>query len=220
MSFTGTLSSGGLFSTDVTTLIGEGLAFVGRLALQMWERRLQGLYDVLDQRRTITLEDATGRMATVETVQRVRFCQNHVTALTEYAWGEGELFADYRCTPGVPVDRYAEGSRQVMLISLREHKNAGDELCLRSHRRILNGFVRSEEYWESDVCHRTQCIEVRIIFPTERKCQRATVTVRSTGKTVALGPDCYHTLPDGRLALCWTNTRPRFNERYLLRWVW
>jgi hypothetical protein len=209
-----------MLSWDLIASLASLFDLLRRLAAWVGAHRLQGIYDVLDQRRTVTIHDASGRIASVDTLQRVRFRQNHVTAITEYAWGEGELFADYCCTPGVPVDRYAEGSRQVILISLREHKNAGDDLCLRSHRRILEGFIRPEEYWESDVCHRTHRIEVRIIFPTERKCQRATVTVRSTGKTVALGPECYHILPDGRQALCWTNIRPRLNERYLLRWVW
>ena len=208
------LSSGFLASlTSLFELLQRIVSFVE-------SRRLQGIYDVLEQERTVTILDASGHVATVDTVQRVRFRQNHVTALTEYAWGEGELWAEYRCTPGVPVDSYAEGSRQVILISLREHKNVGDELCLRSHRLVREGFTRSEEYWESDVYHRTGSIKVRIIFPKERQCQRATVTVRSTGKTVALGPECYQALPDGRQALCWIKDKPSLNERYLLSWIW
>ena len=207
-------------SSDVVAALMDVLGLARRLIVYLQERRLQGIYDVIEQRRTVTLEDATGRVATVETIQRVRFRQNHVTALTEYAWGEGELFADYSCAPGWPVDRYAEGSRQVMLISLREHRNAGDELCLRTKRRILEGFTRAEEYWESDVYHRTERFELRILFPKGRPCQRATVTVRSTEETVALGPGCYQPQSDGRLALVWTLVRPRLNERYLLRWVW
>lgn len=209
-----------LLSTSFVSLLQELLGLFRQAAAFVAERRLQGLYDVLEQCRTVTLHDPQGRVATVDTVQRLRFRQNHITAITDYAWGEGELFADYRCTPGMPVDRYAVGSRQVMLISLREHQNAGDELCLRTHRKIRNGFSQTEEYWESDVYHRTRRMELRIIFPRARPCQRATVTVRSTGKTVALGPDCFQAFPDGRLALIWAIQRPRLNERYLLRWVW
>jgi hypothetical protein len=98
--------------------------------------------------------------------------------------------------------------------------NVGDELVLRTTRRIVNGFVRSEEYWESDVYHRTRRMELRIIFPHGRPCQRATVTVRSTGRTAALGSDCYHILIDGRQELIWILDKPRLNERYLLTWVW
>jgi hypothetical protein len=209
-----------LLCSDLFSFANNLVGLVTRFVAFVRGRRLQGIYEVLEQRRTVTLRDPQGRVATVDTTQRVRFRQNHVTALTEYAWGEGQLYADYRCTPGVPVDFYAEGSRQVVLISLREHKNAGEELTLHTHRRITNGFLRPVEYWESDINHRTRRIELRIVFPTARRCQRATVSVPSTGKSVALGPECYHTLPDGRQALCWTNTRPRLNERYLLRWEW
>ena len=212
--FRNILSSGGL--SWLTSLVD----LIKRISLFIEEYRLQGIYDVLDQQRTVEIQDPKGHIVTVSTTQRVRFRQNHVIAITEYAWGEGDLFDDYRCSPGVPVDTYSEGSRQVMLISLRQHKNAGDELCLRSQRRILEGFTRPEEYWESDVYHRTKQIELRIILPKGRPCQRATVTARSTGKTVALGTECYHTLPDGRQALHWSQRKPKLYERYLLRWVW
>jgi hypothetical protein len=209
-----------LLSTSFVSLLQEFIGLLRQAVAFVEERRLQGLYDVLEQRRTITLLDPQGHMATVDTIQRLRFRQNHITALTDYAWGEGELFADYRCTPGVPVDCYRVGSRQVLLISLREHQNAGDQLCLRTHRRIERGFVRREEYWESDVYHRTQRMQLRIIFPKERPCQRATVTARSTGQAIALGPACYQTLPDGRMALVWAKARAKLHERYLLRWIW
>ena len=217
-SFGGALD--GLLSISFISLLQELLGLLRQAAAFVAERRLQGIYDVLDQCRTVTLQDASGRVASVETMQRLRFRQNYVTAIADYAWGEGDIYANYRCTPGEPVDCYTEGSRHVMLISLREHQNAGDEISLHTERRIASGFMRNEEYWESEVYHRTQRMELRIIFPKERLCQRATVTVRSTGKTVALGPECYHTLPDGRQVLCWTQTKPRLNERYLLRWVW
>jgi hypothetical protein len=209
-----------LLSTSFISFLQELLGLIRRLAALVRERRLQGIYELLDQQRTVEIHDPEGHIATVKTTQRVRFLQNHVTAITEYAWGEGELFADYRCSPGVAVDRYAEGSRHVTLISLREHKNRGDEVCLRTHRRIVDGFTKGEEYWENEVYHRTRCMTLRVIFPKGRPCQRATVTQRSTGKTVALGPECFHTLPDGRQALEWTIRRPKLNERYLLRWVW
>ena len=114
-----------------------------------------------------------GHKATVETVQRMRFRQNHVTALTEYAWGQGDLYAEYRCSPGVPADYYEERSRHVVLISLRG-KSAGDTMTLRTHRLVMEGFTRNKEYWESDVYHRIQKLDLRIIFPLERPCQRAT----------------------------------------------
>lgn len=209
-----------LIPASILETFNRFLGVAERLLTQIEERRLQGIYDVQSQIRTVTIHDRKGHKATVETVQRLRFRQNHVTALTEYAWGQGDLFADYRCSPGVPVDYYDEGSRRVVLISLRGKKNAGDTMTLRSHRLVMEGFSRNKEYWESDVYHRTQKLELRIIFPLKRSCQRATLTMRNTGQTVALGAECYQSLPDGRKKLVWVCDKPQVNERYLLSWTW
>lgn len=203
-----------------SSLLRDLFDLLKQLRGSVMEQYLQGIYEVLDQRYTVTSHDAQGRVATVDTVQHLRFRQNHVTAITECTWGEGELFAAYHCTPGVPVDCYREGSRHVMLISLREHRNVGDELILHTRRRIENGFRKREEYWESDIYHRTQKMELRIIFPEERPCERATVWLVVRGVTVALGPEHYHTLPDGRHLVSWVSAKPRLNERYPFRWMW
>jgi hypothetical protein len=46
-------------------------------------------------------------VAIVDRQEEVRFLQGNVVAFADYAWGDGQIFADYRCSPGVPVDRYA-----------------------------------------------------------------------------------------------------------------
>jgi len=102
-----TIASGSAART--LELLNSGLALRQKLVRLLRARRLQGIYDVVEQSRSVTLLDLSGRSASVDTVQRVRFRQNHVTTLTEYAWGEGELWEGYRCSPGVPVDRYSEG---------------------------------------------------------------------------------------------------------------
>ena len=209
-----------LIPANIIDTVHQLLNLLQRLHAFVEERRLQGIYEVIEQSRTVTLHDPEGHVATVETVQRIRFRQNHVTTISEYAWGEGELFAQYHCSPGVPVDHYQEGSRQVALISLRAQKNVGDTLTLRTHRRILRGFTRDREYWENDVYHRTRKISLCIVFPRQRPCQRATLSVRSTGQTVALGAHCYQTLPDGRQTLIWVCDKPQLHERYLLSWAW
>lgn len=209
-----------LLPTNVIEALGQLVDLAQRVATLVQERRLQGIYEVLEQRRIVTLCDPRGQVATVETVQSVRFRQNHIAALVDYVWGDGEILAEYGCSPGLPVDAYREGTRTVVLVSLRELKNRGDRLVFQTHRRIMGGFVRAEECWETEVYHRTGRLEVQIIFPKERPCQRATVTVQSTAQTVALGPECLHPLPDGRQALVWTLAKPRLNERYRLHWTW
>jgi len=78
-----------LFSSSVWSSLASLVDLLNRVFTMTEDRRLQGIYEVLDQQRTVTILDAAGRAASVDTVQHVRFRQNHVTALTEYAWGEG-----------------------------------------------------------------------------------------------------------------------------------
>ena len=116
---------------------------------------------------------AGGEVVTVETTELVRFRQDHVAVITEYVWGDGDILAEYRCSPGIPVDCYKEGSRHAVLVSLREHRNHGDVMTFSSHRKVGGGFTRSQECWETDVYHRTRQMEVRIIFPKERRCRQS-----------------------------------------------
>jgi len=205
---------------DTLAALREIPTLLKRLGALVNTRRLQGIYDVLYQRRIIEIHDGDGEVVTVDTVAKLRFRQNHVAALTDYVWGDGEILADYRCSPGVPVDHYKEGSRYAVLISLREHKHHGDVLVLRTHRMIRGGFTRNEECWECDVYHRTGRIELKVIFPLERTCTRATASRRNAHETVALGLEHFSTLPDGRQQLRWVIKRPKLHERYVLHWTW
>jgi hypothetical protein len=49
-----------------------------------------------------------------------------VIAFEDYAWGDGDVLAEYKCSPGFEADRYLEGDRWNILISLRETKHRGD----------------------------------------------------------------------------------------------
>jgi hypothetical protein len=209
-----------LIPTHILETLNRLFDLFQRLYAFVEERRLQGIYEVLNQTRTVIILDPKGHRATVDTVQQVRFRQNHVAALLDYVWGDGDILHKYRCSPGVAVDRYKEGTRHVVLISLRELQSRGDELSFTTHRQVIDGFTHASECWESEVYHRTRRLQVRLLFPPARRCRRATVAVQSTGQTVALGSSCWRFLPDGRQELVWVCDKPRLNERYLLRWEW
>ena len=183
-------------------------------------RRAQGIYEVLKQSRTVELLDPRGEVAVVTRRQVVRFLQDHVAAITDYAWGDGEIYAEYTCTPGAPVDFYKEGSRHAALISLREAKSRGDTLTVNIRRKILGGFTRRDECWETEVYHRTRLLSLSILFPRERRCQRAVVTQRSTSRTTALGPEQIRYLADGRQRLTWEIRNPKLHDHYTLKWRW
>ena len=178
------------------------------------------MYEVLEHDRTVELRDPRGQVAVVHRTQTVRFLQDYVTAITDYAWGDGDIFAEYSCSPGHPVDFYKEGSRHGLLISLREAKSRGDVQEFRIRRKVLGGFTPREECWETEVYHRTKRLGLKIGFPCERKCQRATVTQRSTSRTVALGSEHFRFLEDGRMQLEWDVRNPRLHDRYSIKWTW
>src|SRR5574341_204235 len=71
----------------------------------------EGLYEVLDYDATLELLDPTGHTAVFKKRQLVRYLQDYVIAFQDFAWGDGNVLAAYRCSPGVVVDRYREGDR-------------------------------------------------------------------------------------------------------------
>ena len=209
-----------LLKSDVLAAVRGSLEIAKDLHDHFAHIRAPGIYEVLEHDRTVELLDPEGKVAVVRRQQAVRFLQDYVTAITDYAWGDGEIFSEYSCSPGHPVDFYKEGSRHGVLISLREAKSRGDVLEFHIRRKILGGFTRREECWETEVYHRTKQLTLRIIFPRERKCQRATVSQRSTSKTVVLDQEHYRYLHNGRQELRWVLRRPRLHDRYTLRWQW
>src|SRR5262245_46337633 len=70
-----------------------------------------GMYEILEYEATLEIMDSQGKEASLTRHQIIRFLQDNVVAIHDHAWGEGELFAQYQCQPGVPVDFYKDGSR-------------------------------------------------------------------------------------------------------------
>ena len=207
-------------SGDVTHLLIEMIERVKNLHNYVSQWRHPGVYEVLEHDTTVELVDPSGRLATVERRQMVRFLDDNLVAFTDYAWGDGNTLVDYSCSPGVPVDVYDDGAKQTILISLRETKNRGDTLHFKIQRKILRGFMERDEWWETEIYHRTQHMKVAIIFPSGRRCQRAIVTQRSTNRTIALGPEHFRFLGDGRQELTWEMRHPKLHDRYTLKWRW
>ena len=133
-------------------------------------RSLPGMYEVLAYEAILELCDEDGMTALYTKRQHVRFLQNNIIAYLDTAWGDGDIFADYRCSPGVPVDCYREGHRYTILISLRETKRRDDELTFHINRKIRNGFTNHVEEFVTEIDHRTRGLALQLIFP-KRACQ-------------------------------------------------
>jgi hypothetical protein len=184
------------------------------------QRAHEGMYEILDYDATLELVDPTGETAIFKRHQRVKFLQDNVIAFQDYAWGEGEIFAAYHCAPGQVVDRYQEGDQWNVLISLRETKSAGDVETFYTKRTITGGFTQAEEWWQIQLRHRTQRCQVAIMFPQQRRCQRAVLIEKTRNRTTVLPPTHFARLTDGRQVLTWQAQKPRRFETYTLKWQW
>jgi hypothetical protein len=182
--------------------------------------RQAGLYEMLEHDAVLELGDPQGESALYKKRQRVKFLQDHVIAFQDFAWGDGRVLADYRCSPGVVVDRYKNGDRWNVLISLRETKSRGDNEDFHIQRRIIRGFTKNEEWWQLEMQHETRWLKLSIIFPKRRPCQRAVLFEKTRNRVTVLNSESLANLPDGRQVLTWEKTRPKRFETYTIKWCW
>jgi hypothetical protein len=111
------------------------------------------MYEVLEYEATLELEDPGGKRASSKEREEVRYLQNNTIAYQDQAWGDGEILVDYRCSPGMPVDRYRSGYKTYVLISRREIKNEGDVDEFNVEWGIRQGFLRCTEQWKTYIAH-------------------------------------------------------------------
>ena len=151
---------------------------------------------------------------------RIRFLQDHVIAYRDQAWGEGELFGEYSCSPGKPVDHYCEGDRWYTLISLRESKSRGDVEDIYIRRRIKNGFPYDDEFFFAKIDHPTKNLTLSVIFPKDRLPKKLFITEQNAKRSQELPTQFVDELPDKRLLARWEVEKPKRYETYILRWQW
>ena len=123
-------------------------------------------------------------------------------------WGDGQLFVGYRVTPGRVADRFRVGSRYHALISLRTTKHRGDILTYRVRQRIVGGLLAREEWLEAEVDHPTHQLELTIVFPKGRSCQKASVVQEGTNERILLTRRSVSRRRDGREIHTWSTRKP------------
>lgn len=187
-----------------------------------WLRRRQpeGLYEFLEYDADLDLLDPSGQTAIFHKRERVRFLQNHIIAFEDFAWGDGQIFADYKVSPGVIADRYRDGDRWNVLISLRETKRKGDVEEFHIRRTVHNGFMQAKEWRQTEVRHPVRRLRLSVTFPARRHCRRASLLQRSYRRTIELGPEHFHKLADGRQMVRWETQNVLHYEVYTLQWEW
>lgn len=183
-------------------------------------KSLPGMYEVLDYKAQLTLKDKRGAVAVYSKQQRVRFLQDNIIAFQDQAWGDGEIFAAYQCSPGVEVDRYRDGHRYNILISLRETKHRDDQLTFHIQRTIKDGFTQEVEEFQTEVDHRTRQMRLSVVFPTTRLPTSVKLIEQNTKRSQDLDSRHRYILPDGNHEYVWQTDKARLYEAYIIRWVW
>lgn len=179
-----------------------------------------GIYEVLEHDIRLELCDSSGASAIYYKRQKVRFLQNNVIAFQDQAWGDGDIFAEYQCSPGVPVDRYREGHRYRILISLRQSKQRGDIEEFHIQRTIRNGFTKPTEDLQTEIDHKTKVMTMTVIFPETRWMKRIALIEQKSARIIEIGTEHIRKLPDGRQQVQWQLAYPKQFEAYFLHWEW
>ncbi len=206
-----------LLGSDLLEMLGA-LWRLGRKIVKA--RAHEGMYEVLELDARLELQDSKGERAVLYKRQRVRFLQDNIIAFQDKAWGDGDIFADYKCSPGVAVDRYREGHRYRVLISLRRTMNRGDIEEFHIERTIKGGFTKKVEDFQTEIDHKTRNLTVSVIFPRSRFPRRLLLIEQNAARTRGLGGDYTRKLPDGRQKVTWRANKPRLFEAYIIRWEW
>ena len=184
------------------------------------DRGAIGSYEVTEHESQLELRGKSGRNAIYTKRQVVKFLQDNVIGYQDDAWGDGEIFAEYQCTPGVAVDRYVEGNRHHVLISLRKIMNRGDVQEFHIQRRIRGGFTKITDDLQVEVNHNTKNLSMTVLFPESRWPKQCWLIEQKARRSKKLDQNHFSYLPDKRLMVTWNTDRPRLFEMYILRWEW
>lgn len=189
--------------------------------MQFWrEGRFHGTYKVEDHYSTLELVDRRGKISVYSKRQLVTFTQDGVFAIQDQAWGDGEIFAGYSCTPGIAADRYKEGYRWKILISLRTTKNKDEQEEFFIQRRIKDGFTTPICNFQTQVDHPTKALTVSVIFPKTRHPKYVHLIEQNMRRSHTLGKEHCTPLSNGRVQYSWHLAKPHLYEGYILRWEW
>ncbi|MBI1280145.1 MAG: hypothetical protein GC179_18595 [Anaerolineaceae bacterium] len=211
------------FLTSILSLLlnSELIRTIFTEVIGLWrESRFHGTYRVEHHQSTLELLDSHGKTAIYTKRQQVVFLQDDVFAIQDQAWGDGNIFAGYKCSPGAMVDRYKEGYRWKVLISLRAMRNKGDRENFFIERTITDGFTTPTLNFQMHVDHPTKTLTLSVILPSSRQPKRIGLIEQNMKRSHTLGAEHRTELSGGRVQYSWEVAKPLLYESYILRWEW
>lgn len=197
------------------------LAEIWRFLRVLWENSTSvGMYEVLQHKSTLEIQDKAGKSAIFTKSQKVRYLQNNIIAYQDQAFGDGEILLDYQCSPGKEVDRYKPAETTYILISLRETKQKNDIDNFEISWEAKSAFIREREGWVTTISHRTNHLELEVIFPKDRPPLKAKLIEQISKRAHDLSNESIVELSDGRWRVGCEITKVKLYERYFLEWEW
>lgn len=180
----------------------------------------EGMYKVLEYDSTMEILDVKGRKARFSKRKKVQYLQDNIVVYQDCAWGDGRILQNYKSQPGKKVDQYRSGYKTIILLSLHEIKTRGDVDEFHISWDIKDGFMRSEEFWETNISQKTEDFFVHVIFPKNRRPAHIRVEESNHRRSHRLDKEDFSTLPDGRVCVSWRTNKPRLFENYIVKWSW
>jgi tetratricopeptide (TPR) repeat protein len=163
------------FGIVAAVLILAAVAFLSYSRLRR-SSRSRG-YEVLEQHHEFDIARPDGSLVIHRKRLRLRYL-NEVISIVDYAWGDGDLFARYSCSPGRVVDRFVSEGELWVLISLGAPRKRGDEEEITLQRTIKDGFMGAQEWVDVEALE-SRRITVSVVFPPGRPPLRAKFTRRA-----------------------------------------
>lgn len=172
-------------------------------------------YEVLECDTQLSLEDERGAMASFDRRQVVRFTQDGVSAILDYAWGDGVFVACYHNTAGRLLTTVVDRARKHLIVGLRQTMARDDVFQFDVGRTVIGGFRGDREWVETVVANPVRRLRRRIVFPKGRPCQSAVLEYDGTARQLAP-----RRLADGRTLVGFTLRHAQANLPYIVRWNW
>ncbi len=207
----------------IVTYIEAGIGILERILssrtrlMKLLRRHSRLAYENIFLDEELDLQDPRGERAVLYRRQRVKLLTSEPAIIRDLCWGEGNPLAHFRAQGASKLAVRREGSKSVILLALNRRGGPGETRVLRSRRLIRDEFSDPRGYFELLVERPTKRISLKVIFPKSRPPRETEAT--STPSRPHAQP-VRHWLPDGRIALHWSQQNPVPFTQYSLRWSW
>ncbi len=216
---------GAIQSAALAIILGAATLFlVAQLLLyKAWVERTGGRnYEALTYKWEWDIDAPDGSHASLKKTMTVRYLSDTRVIAEMVRADNPPKFVNLKCTPGFIVDEFDAPGERWVIISLRGVRLRGQIETWDLERESLNAFRNPDEEWVSvDTPGLTRSLQMTVVLPPGRRCERAWVEQRSKHRHIELRPDTDIQTRADRTALVFSAIPPyRRDDRFTLRWQW